>query len=98
MRTLGETTMNQPDEMATAEPPVAPRPGRLRWLPFGDPSRGRRLVKVLAWLAGTAVVVAVLGLVGVDVAGWFESLWDALTGIGLGYLVAGGRCRRCRSC
>jgi uncharacterized membrane protein YbhN (UPF0104 family) len=75
--------------MVTAEPPVAPRAGRLRWLPFGDPSRGRRLVKVLAWLAGIALAVAVLGLFGVDVAGWFESLWDALTGIGFGYLVAG---------
>jgi AcrR family transcriptional regulator len=69
--------------------PVAPPPRRRWWLPFGDPSRGRRLVKVLAWLAGIALVVALLGLFGVDVAGWFESLWDALTGIGFGYLVAG---------
>ncbi len=30
-----------------------------------------------------------LELLGVDVAGWFSDLWDALTGIGLGYLVAG---------
>jgi uncharacterized membrane protein YbhN (UPF0104 family) len=75
--------------MVTAEPPVAPRQARLRWLPFGDPSRGRRLVKVLAWLSGTALVVAVLGLFGVDLVGWFEGLWDALTGIGLGYLAAG---------
>ena len=28
-------------------------------------------------------------LLGVDVTGWFSDLWDALTGIGLGYLVAG---------
>ena len=75
--------------MVTTEPPVAPPPRRRWWLPFGDPSRGRRLVKVLAWLAGIALVVAVLELLGVDVAGWFESLWDALTGIGFGYLVAG---------
>ena len=61
----------------------------MRLLPVGDPSRGRRLVKVLAWLAGIALAVAALGLFGVDVAGWFESLWDALTGIGFGYLVAG---------
>ena len=77
------------DELVTAEPLVRPRRGRLRWLPFGDPSRGRRLVKVLAWLAGTAVVVAVLGLFGVDVVGWLDRVWDALTGIGLGYLAAG---------
>ena len=61
-------------------------PRHRRWLPFGDPSRGRRLVKVLGWLAGTALLVAVLALFGVDVEGWFESLWDALTGIGVGYL------------
>ena len=41
---------------------------------------------MLAWLAGIALVVAVLQLLGVDVAGWFSDLWDALTGIGLGYL------------
>jgi uncharacterized membrane protein YbhN (UPF0104 family) len=74
--------------MVTPEPTVAP-PRRWRWLPFGDPSRVRRLVKVLAWLAGIALVVAVLELFGVDVAGWFESLWEVLTGIGFGYLVAG---------
>jgi uncharacterized membrane protein YbhN (UPF0104 family) len=75
--------------MVIAEQPGTPQPSRMRWLPFGDPSRGRRLVKVLAWLAGIAAAVAVLGLFGVDVAGWFESLWDALAGIGFGYLAAG---------
>ena len=75
--------------MVTTEQPSVPPPRRLRWLPFGDPSRGRRLVKVLAWLAGIASAVAVLGLFGVDVVGWFKSLWEALTGIGFGYLVAG---------
>jgi uncharacterized membrane protein YbhN (UPF0104 family) len=79
----------RPDELVTAAPPVAARPRRMRWLPFGDPSRGRRLLKVLAWLAVAAAVVAVLGLFGVDVVGWFESLWDALTDIGFGYLVVG---------
>jgi uncharacterized membrane protein YbhN (UPF0104 family) len=59
------------------------------WLPFHDPSRSRRLLKVLAWLVGIAVVVALLELIGVDVAGWFRDLWDSLTGIGLGYLAAG---------
>jgi uncharacterized membrane protein YbhN (UPF0104 family) len=58
-------------------------------LPFEDPSRGRRLLKVLAWIAGTAAVVAILGLVGVNVTGWLDRLWDTLTGIGVGYLVAG---------
>jgi uncharacterized membrane protein YbhN (UPF0104 family) len=35
------------------------------------------------------VIVAALELFGVDIAGWFSSMWDALTGIGVGYLVAG---------
>ena len=60
-----------------------------RWLPFGDPARGRRLRKVLSWLLGIAAAVGLLALLGVDVAGWFSDLWDALTGIGLGYLLAG---------
>jgi len=51
--------------------------------------RATRLAKVGAWLLGIAVLVALLELLGVDVAGWFSDLWDALTGIGLGYLVAG---------
>jgi uncharacterized membrane protein YbhN (UPF0104 family) len=65
--------------------------GRLRhrWLPFGDPSRRRRLVKVAAWLAGIALVLLLLELLGVDIAGWFSDVWDALTGIGFGYLAAG---------
>jgi len=58
-------------------------------LPFRDRSRGRRLLKVGAWFAAIALVLALLELVGVDVAGWFSELWDALTGIGVGYLVAG---------
>jgi uncharacterized membrane protein YbhN (UPF0104 family) len=62
---------------------------RYRWLPFGDPSRRRRVGKVAAWLAALAVVVALLELVGVDVAGWFADVWDALTSIGFGYVVAG---------
>jgi uncharacterized membrane protein YbhN (UPF0104 family) len=76
--------------MATVDVPAVPPPvARHRWLPFGDPSRGRRLLKVLAWIAGVALAVGVLELVGVNVEGWISSTWDALTGIGLGYLLAG---------
>jgi uncharacterized membrane protein YbhN (UPF0104 family) len=76
--------------MAGVGPRVAsPQPPRYRWLPFGDASRLRRLVKVLAWLAGIALVVAGLELVGVDVGGWLSSVWDALTAIPFGYLLAG---------
>ena len=60
-----------------------------RWLPFDDPSRGRRLRKTVAWLLGVALVVLVLQLLGVDVRGWFSEVWDALTAISFAYLVAG---------
>jgi uncharacterized membrane protein YbhN (UPF0104 family) len=73
--------------VATAQP--TPAVTRRALLPFGDPSRRRRLAKVGAWLGATALAVAALELVGVDVTGWFESLWDSLTSIGFGYLVAG---------
>jgi uncharacterized membrane protein YbhN (UPF0104 family) len=69
------------------DPPAAPRHRSL--LPFGDPSRGRRMAKVAGWIGAVALAVGVLGLLGVDIAGWFRDLWDALTGIGFGYLVAG---------
>lgn len=75
--------------MVAAEASNTPPVPRHRWLPFGDPSRGRRLLKVFAWIVGVALVVGLLELVGVDVEGWIRSTWDALTGIGLGYLLAG---------
>jgi uncharacterized membrane protein YbhN (UPF0104 family) len=52
-------------------------------------TRARRLARVGLWLAGVAAAVGLLALLGVDVAGWFSDVWDALTGIGFGYLVAG---------
>jgi uncharacterized membrane protein YbhN (UPF0104 family) len=70
-------------------PPEPPARRHHRWLPFGDRSRSRRLAKVLGWLAGIALVLAVLELVGVDITGWFSDLWDALGAIGFGYLLAG---------
>ncbi len=74
----------------TADAPAAPpTPRRWRLLPFNDRSRHRRLIKVACWLAGFAALVGVLHLIGVDVSGWLEGLWDALTEIGVGYLVAG---------
>jgi len=61
----------------------------LPMLPFRDRSRPRRIAKVLGWLAAIALALAILDLLGVDVLGWFSDLWDALTGIGVGYLLAG---------
>ena len=58
-------------------------------LPFHDPSRRRRLVKVVAWLAGTALVIVALNLLGVDVLGWLSDLWDQIKEVPVGYIVAG---------
>ena len=57
-------------------------------LPFHDPSRRRRLVKVGAWLLGIALVVVVLNLLGVDVDGWLSDLWDQIQDVPAGYIVA----------
>jgi uncharacterized membrane protein YbhN (UPF0104 family) len=67
--------------------PAEPKPRAA--LPFGDPSRKSRLRKVAAWLAGIAVLLVVLNLLGVDVRGWLSELWDALSSIDLEYLLAG---------
>jgi uncharacterized membrane protein YbhN (UPF0104 family) len=57
-------------------------------LPFQDPSRKRRLVKVAGWLLGTALVVVVLHLLGIDVIDWLRSLWDQIREVPPGYIVA----------
>ncbi len=67
----------------------APAGKRSRVLPFNDPSRRRRLIKVAAWLVGVAVLLLVLNLLGVDVRGWLSDVWDALSEISVGYLLAG---------
>jgi uncharacterized membrane protein YbhN (UPF0104 family) len=66
---------------ASAEPSAA--------LPFNDPSRRSRLVKVVLWLVGLAVAIVVLNLLGVDVVGWLRDLWDQIKAVPVGYIVAG---------
>ena len=58
-------------------------------LPFNDPSRPRRLVKVGAWLVGIVLVIVLLNLLGVDVIGWLKDLWDQIKDVPAGYIVAG---------
>ena len=57
-------------------------------LPFNDPSRRRRLVKVGGWLVGIALLVVVLNLLGIDVRGWLSDLWDQIRDVPPGYIVA----------
>ena len=57
-------------------------------VPFDDPSRKRRLVKIAAWIAGTCVVLVVLNILGVDVTGWISDLWKQIKAVPPGYIVA----------
>ena len=77
--------------MATTTPQVteAADPGRYRGLPFGDPSRKARLVKIGAWLVGIVLMLVVLRLLGIDVIGWLSNLWDQIKAIPVGYIIAG---------
>jgi uncharacterized membrane protein YbhN (UPF0104 family) len=77
--------------VATTSAPAAEAPRRRRPspLPFRDRSRTRRLVKVAAWLAGVAVALALLELLGVDVIGWLSDLWDQIKDVPARYIVAG---------
>jgi uncharacterized membrane protein YbhN (UPF0104 family) len=46
------------------------------------------MLKVFKWLAGIAIGLVVLQLLGVDVIGWLEDLWSEISDIPKGYLVA----------
>jgi uncharacterized membrane protein YbhN (UPF0104 family) len=58
-------------------------------LPFNDPSRSRRLVKVGAWLVGIALAIVLLNVLGVDVIGWLTDLWHEIQDVPARYIVAG---------
>ena len=77
--------------VATTTPQVAEAAVQRRYpgLPFGDPSRRQRLIKVGAWLVGIALALVVLRLLGVDVIGWLSDLWDQIKAIPVGYIIAG---------
>jgi len=57
--------------------------------PFDDQSRKQRLTKVVAWIAGIAVLLVILHLLGIDVGGWLSDFWDTLSAVSVGYLIAG---------
>jgi uncharacterized membrane protein YbhN (UPF0104 family) len=64
-------------DVALAPPPVAAEPGH------------RRILRIAAWLVGILVILVALRLAGIDVWGWFEQLWDAVTDISIGYVILG---------
>jgi uncharacterized membrane protein YbhN (UPF0104 family) len=49
----------------------------------------RRVLRIAIWIGGLVVLLAVLNLLGVDVWGWLEQLWDSVTEISLAYIILG---------
>jgi uncharacterized membrane protein YbhN (UPF0104 family) len=49
----------------------------------------RRITRIAVWLFGLLVLNVLLQLVGVDILGWLEELWDSVNDISLGYVVLG---------
>ena len=50
-------------------------------------SRKRRLIEIAIWFAAIAVVIVILDLLGVDVIGWLENLWDQIRAVPAQYIV-----------
>jgi uncharacterized membrane protein YbhN (UPF0104 family) len=57
-------------------------------VPFHDPSRKRRMLKVGGWLVAILLVTIVLDPLGVDVIGWLQDLWDQIKAVPVGYIIA----------
>jgi uncharacterized membrane protein YbhN (UPF0104 family) len=57
-------------------------------VPFHDPSRKRRMLKVGGWLVAVLLVAIVLDPLGVDVLGWLQDLWDQIKEVPVGYIIA----------
>ena len=54
-----------------------------------EPSKRRRIVKIVSWIVGLVVLLALLHLAGIDVWGWISELWDTLTDISIVYILLG---------
>src|SRR5580765_8244353 len=52
------------------------------------PPRHRRAARIALWLLGVGLFWLVLQLLGVDVAGWLQQVWDDVQTIPKGHLVA----------
>jgi uncharacterized membrane protein YbhN (UPF0104 family) len=65
-------------------PDVVIGEGAAREPPVAHPVR--RILLILAFVVAAAALASLLGW---DIRGWFESLWDTLTTISIGYVVGG---------
>jgi uncharacterized membrane protein YbhN (UPF0104 family) len=60
--------------------------------PADSPAKTRsrpRWLRMLVWALGILVAGAAADLLGWNITGWFSSLWDTMTQISVGYLIAG---------
>jgi uncharacterized membrane protein YbhN (UPF0104 family) len=57
--------------------------------PLRDDSRERRFGKLAGWGTALVVTLVVCGLLGVDVIAWLGDVWEQVTSISIGYLIAG---------
>jgi uncharacterized membrane protein YbhN (UPF0104 family) len=48
-----------------------------------------RLKRIVVWLLVVVVIAAIANLAGWDIKGWFSDVWDTITDISVGYLIAG---------
>ncbi len=55
--------------------------------PLRDDSRKSRSAKLAGWALGIAAVLVVANLLGWDLIGWFENVWDQVTAISIGSLI-----------
>ncbi len=53
-----------------------------------QPKKGPLWRRLLVFAAAIIVIGAFANLVGWDISGWFDELWDTLTEISFGYIVA----------
>ena len=56
--------------------------------PAAPSSRRHRFIKIGAWVLGIAIFLLICQLLGFDIKGWIESLWDQMSAIPPGYLIA----------
>ena len=57
--------------------------------PAAPESPRRKIVRIVSWLVGLVLLLVVLHVLGVDVWGWIEELWDSVTEISIGYVILG---------
>ena len=48
-----------------------------------------RLKRIVVWVLIVLVIGALANLLGWDIRGWFSDVWDTITQISVGYLIAG---------